>query len=212
MNWIHLTWSMQVREENERNDHPQLQFALITIKDGQVIVHDHHTGKRLRKGKVLHWGSIRSGRSVPTPENPYFGIVVRAIELDNSRGNRKDDRNLFFEDIRSKSQAIFDSGRVPTANDLLEFGLRRLKNDLGDDDDRIGVNARAFPEYGSLISSETPDWIYHYNLSFTDEREGRGYLSTAKHIRNLPFRENGAFYNLSVDLIITPNEPVPSYP
>ena len=212
MSWIHLTWSMQVHEENERNDHPQLQFALVTIRDGQVQVHGHHTGKRLAKGKVLHWGSIRSGRSVPDPENPYFGIVVRAIELDNSRGNRSSDRNNFFEDIRIESQTIVESGEVPTSNQLLKFGARTLKDDRGDDDDRIGINARAFPDYGSQIFSESPDWIYYYNLSFTDNRQGTGYLSTYKSIGNLPFRETGAFYNMSIGIIITPNEPLPSYP
>lgn len=212
MDWIHLTWFMKVDDENERNDHPQLQFALVTIKDGQVLVHDHDTGERMRKGKVLHWGSIRSGRSVPNPENPFFGIVVRAIELDNSRGNRCTDRNTFFEDIRSRSQEVVDSGNVPTANQLLEFGARTLINDAGDDDDRIGINARAFPDYGSRTSGETPNWTYYYNLSFTDDREGRGYLSTYRDIRNLPFSENEALYTLSVNCIITPDEPVSSYP
>lgn len=212
MDWIHLTWRMRVDEENEYNDHPQLQFALVTIKDGQVLVHDHHTGKRMRKGKVIHWGTLRSGRSVPNPDNPYLGIVVRAIELDNSRDNRSTDRDRFFEDIRSQAQAVVDSGGVPTANELLKFGARSLINDVGDDDDRIGLNARAFPDYGSRTAGEAANWVYYYDLSFYDEREGLGYISTYRSIRNLPFSENGAHYRLTINLIVTPNEPVASYP
>jgi len=33
MDWIHHTWRMRVHEENERNDEPSLQFAIVTIKE-----------------------------------------------------------------------------------------------------------------------------------------------------------------------------------
>jgi len=104
----------------------------------------------LRSGAIIHWGTIRSGASVPNTENPFLGIVIRAIEHDNSGYDRQKDKDRFFNDIRNYLQNIVDSGAIPTANQLLEAGTQRnLIDNFGDDDDRIGVNARAFPSFGS---------------------------------------------------------------
>ncbi len=215
MAWVRVNWELVIRDRNERSsDNPGLHLALVRILDGTVEIHAHRTGYLAPEGyraegtyTVSSWrGAVRS-RPVPTPENPYIGLVVRAIEHDESSlANRRDDYDDFVEAIRGKSQDSVDSGAVPSAEVLWAAGNSVALRDrtLKDDDDRIGVSARAYPDYGNEIA---------FDLAREDSFEPNGgYIWATSRPLDLRFLEEGAHYHLTGDLRVVTDDPAPSSP
>jgi hypothetical protein len=99
---------------------------------------------------------IISSKNVPTENNPYLGLVVRSVEEDSS-GERAQDDADFFAAVSDAAQATFNSGGVPNADVLWLAGNgAELRDDFGDDDDNLGVSARAYPDFGSKLAPHLP--------------------------------------------------------
>ena len=150
-------------------------------------------------------GAVRS-RPVPTPENPYIGLVVRAIEHDESSlANRRDDYDDFVEAIRGKSQDSVDRGAVPWA-EVLEAGNSVASRQQTSKMTTIGSEcpARAYPDYGNEIA---------FDLAREDSFEPNGgYIWATSRPLDLRFLEEGAHYHLTGDLRVVTDDPAPSSP
>lgn len=180
MAWVTVFWRFNAPDPEEAsrggnpiNDEPSLQFALITKfgeGDEDVRVNTYttgnlfpHAGVRSDPRRADYTGRV-STQNVPTINNPFFGIVVRAIEEDNSSDkNRKADENDFYDAVDSIARERFRAGTQPTATDLWLAGNSLDLRDRvwRDDDDKVGVSARVYPFFAvdswpSLLANEGP--------------------------------------------------------
>lgn len=167
MAWIQTRWNLKITDPDEGDpgespakDEPSLQFAFVTHFGSEVRVHGYTTGNLFETNHGL--GStdprlpdkvgIVSSKNVPTSRNPFFGLVVRAVEQDRSLDrDREDDNESFYAAVGRLAQTVFDSGGTPLAEQLMIAGESAELSDrvFRNDDDRIGVGAMVFPTYGS---------------------------------------------------------------
>lgn len=168
MAWLDIMWQLNAWRFNERDDEQGLQFAivLVDLRRRWVGVQTHFTGDMSNLGRQVMGGRIqipsfeiagRGWHGIPDSQKPYLGLVVRAIEYDNSSSeNREADTNDFINAIQDGVQNIVNGGRTPTSNELFTFatsvGLRDRR--WKDDDDLIGVRAIAYPNFGEPIDTE----------------------------------------------------------
>ncbi len=165
---LQVSWDLRVEGFSERSEEEvALQFALLTVMDGDVRLTEHNTmnlfpstprgtglivppGAHNAEGKRFRAGGVITTNNVPTVANPYLGFVVRAIEYDRSN-RRADDANRFWNAITTEAQRIVDGGELPTPDDLWTAGNGAGLNDRWgrDDDDKVSTSVRAFPEFGS---------------------------------------------------------------
>jgi len=211
MAWLQLSWNLNILEGNERGtDEASLEFFFVTIMDGNVRVDPHRTGN-LFSGNIGWPGNIPTGtfstKKVPTVRNPFLGLVVRATECDNSgASDRNADYTAIQDSIRNAVQETVDAGRIPTVEILWRAGNSvALIDNFGNDDDKIGVSARAYPNYGNEIAAAIA----------AEPRLPAGGTLMVDTIRpiELSFVESGANYNLFDSQIqIVTNDPEPSFP
>lgn len=168
MAWLDITWSLNAWRFNEKDDEQGLQFAvvLIDLRRRWVGVQTHFTGNMSNLGRQVFGGRIQipafeiAGRGwvgIPDAQKPYLGLVVRAIEYDNSSsGNRETDTDNFINAIQDGVQGVVNEGRTPTSDELLSFatsvGLKDRR--WRDDDDLIGVRATSYPDFGATVDAE----------------------------------------------------------
>lgn len=200
MAWVEIAWDLNRFRENERDDETGLHFAIVTVIDGQARVHGHSTGD-LSQVEVPEreafemsewiippgfWGRIRSQRNVPDGSNPFIGLVVRAVEYDNSSSaERTSDYERFVEDIRVATQQVVDSGELPTAEKLWSAGhAHGLTDNFGDDDDRLGVSARVDHDWGTRLTGAIE----------TEDSQPRGTPLGGFRGQTLRFMDEGADY------------------
>lgn len=216
MAWLQLSWKLDILDKNEKSDEPSLQFIFVTIFDGVVRIHPHKTGN-LFKGGGFGTGSIGwpgnrpfgifNSRNVPTVRNPFLGLVVRAVELDNSGdSDREKDYQNLQDAVQRAVEDTLRAGGVPDSTILWRAanGVRLIDN-FGDDDDRIGVSARAFPNYGREIAAAIE----------AEPRLRSGGTIMADTIRpiELGFIEADAHYKLiDSEIRIVTNTPQPTQP
>ena len=210
MAWLQLSWKLNILDCNERRDEPSLQFLFITIFDGVVRIDSHKTGN-LFAGNIGWPGNrpfgIFNSKNVPTPRNPFLGIVVRAVELDNSSS---DDRNTDYQNFQDAvKRGVEDSlraGGIPDATVLWRSAKAvQLIDNFGDDDDRIGVSARAYPNYGREITAAI--------AAEPSLRSGGTVMADTIRSIELGFMENDAHYKLiDSEIRIVTNDPAPSNP
>jgi hypothetical protein len=118
---------------------------------------------------------------------------------------RNEDNNDFYEAIKVAAQLTIESGGVPTVDILWNAGnSTRLRDNRGDDDDRIGVSARVFSDYGTEISS----------LLVTEPDLPLGGVPIPGTEKAFPmvFQEEGAVYELGGELRMVTDNPPPSFP
>ena len=166
MAWLQIDWTLSLPDPEEAsrggdpsNDEPRLQFALVTAFSGEVRMHGFSTDNlfptpSLGTGIIVDPtpDGIVSSKNVPTERNPFFGLAVRAVEEDSSNHRDRDDRD-FFNAVRNAAQDTFDADGVPTATVLWRAGSGAdLRDPIGDDDDNLGVSARAYPNFGSKLA------------------------------------------------------------
>lgn len=166
MAWLQIDWTLGLpdpeearRGGNPSNDEPRLQFALVTAFDGAVRMHGFSTGNLYPSpspgtGVIVDPtpDGIVSSKNVPTDNNPFLGLVVRAVEEDSSNHRDRDD-NDFFTAITNAAQDTFNAGGIPTATVLWRAGNDTdLRDQIGDDDDNLGVSARAYPDFGDKLA------------------------------------------------------------
>lgn len=177
---LRLSARLAFRIGNERSDEALLQMYFLTY-DGttpqvNVAVDEASEPKWLLTGQIGEPGGgppppgpttfqLR-GHSpvVPTADDPYLAIVIRAIELDNSDD---DDRS---SDIDSVTAAI---GAVPAQPDRATLlaaigGIVPSDSGVDDDDDLIGSNVFVFPEQGGLESRTLPNFTLNGSTASYD--------------------------------------------
>lgn len=213
---LQLSWKLNILDSNEKNDEPSLQFIFITIFNGDIRINAHRTGNLFASGSfgvaTIGWPGnqpfgIFNSRNVPTVRNPFLGLVVRAVECDNSgSGDRDRDFQNLQEAVRSAVEDNIRSGGVPDSTVLWRAanGVRLIDN-FGDDDDRIGVSARAYPNYGRQISAA---------IAAESRLRGGGTVMAETIIPlELGFLEEGAHYKLiDTEIRIVTNDPQPTSP
>lgn len=216
MAWLQLGWQMSILKGEERGeDEASLQFAFVTVFDGVVRVDGHTTGNLFpRRGfgvGGIGWpggmpaGTFRS-RNVPTERNPFLGFAARAVEQDNSGSSqRRADNERFYENIRVAAQDNIRTGGIPDATTLWRAGnASKITDNVGDDDNKIGVSARVFPNYGTEVwpaITRESDW-----------RGGGTVLPGTIREFHLTFQERGARYEFDGAIRIVTNTPSPSSP
>lgn len=216
MAWLQVRWGLYVRDpeeadpgESAAHDEPSLQFALVTAFDGIVRLHGFSTGNLFPHNPGLGGGDPRypdksgtvSSKNVPTDRHPFFGLVVRATEEDNSQDRDKDNDN-FFSSIKLAAQTAFDSGEVPDAATLWSAGNSVPLKDTWwrDDDDKLGVSARSYPFYGSDSWPHLPD----------ESSLGSGgvqIVETRQWYRFAFVSKRTARYELRGNIVIVTNDP-----
>lgn len=216
MAWLQLSWKLDILDKNEKNDEPSLQFLFVTIFDGVVRIHPHKTGNLFKGGGfgvgTIGWPGNRpfgifNSRNVPTARNPFLGLVVRAVELDNSGSSDRDlDYQNLQDAVRSAVEDTIRIGSVPDSTILWRAANKvKLIDNFGDDDDRIGVSARAYPNYGREVAAAIE----------AEPRLRRGGRIMADTIRpiELGFMEEDAHYKLiESEIRVVTNDPQPSHP
>ncbi len=167
--FLTMTYDLIVHfAEDYGGDEPRLEFAFIggsthpevqVLDTGQLATDYHPHGGNVRvlddptaDDTSSPWTLATRGIMIPitpTDEAPFLGFAVRAIENDNSRDSdrRRDQRRLKQRLEEGLESAFLTS--TPTATDIwvLANSLPLIDN-FGDDDDRIGVSARAYPTLG----------------------------------------------------------------
>ncbi len=151
----------QIEREQESADEGELQIAGVTITGNVVAVNVITVSlKQLRPVDAIgswpnHLGTARNPVQIASisHENPYFAYVIRAIERDNSN-DRPGDIARFAESIRQSAQVVVDGGGVPTTDAIWLGGNAPKLADRKwrDDDDKIGVSARVYVDYGILLA------------------------------------------------------------
>lgn len=216
MAWIQVHWELFIPDPEEgepgesgAKDEPSLQFALVTAFSGTARVHRYTTGNLFPHNPGLGPGDPRtpiksgdvSSKNVPTERDPFFGIVVRAVEQDRSQ-NREDDNDRFYDAIMTAAQARFDVGQSPSVTDLWQAGNSvALENTWRDDDDLLGVSARVYPFYGS------DNWRH---LQENEERLGGGgqqIIETRQWFRFAFVSRRTARYELVGQIRLVTNDP-----
>jgi hypothetical protein len=132
---------------------------------------------------------------------------VRAIECDNSGDDDRDsDYQTFQNAVKFGAEDTLRAGGVPDATVLWRSANSvQLIDNFGDDDDRIGVSARAYPNYGQEISAAI-------RAETTLTPGGTVMADTIRPIE-LGFMEGGAHYKLiDSEIRIVTNDPPPSNP
>jgi hypothetical protein len=201
MAWLDIAWSLNAWRFNEKDDEQGLQFAVVLIDLSRrwVGVQTHLTGDMSNLGRQVFGGRIQipafeiTGRGwvgIPDAQKPYLGLVVRAIEYDNSsKGNREADTNNFINAIKDGVQAIVNQGRTPTSHELLSFatsvGLKDRR--WRDDDDLIGVRATSYPDFGVPV-----DIAFH-----RDARQAFGSTFYLGFIQGGRFEGEDAIWNIT---------------
>lgn len=218
MAWLQLGWHLTIAEGEERSeDEASLQLVFVTIFDGVVRVDSHTTGNLFPAAGIgvgtIGWpggvpfGTFRS-RNVPTVRNPFLGFVARAIEQDNSGDSqREEDNQRFYDSIRIAAQDSVRAGSAPDATILWRAGnSSEVRDNFGDDDDKVGVSARVFPNYGVDVSSA----IREADADTT--RPSGSVLPETVEEFHLTFQERGARYEFDGSIRCVTNTPEPSSP
>ncbi len=146
------------RNQERSFDEGEFQIVSLTIQDGTV----NGTLEIVPLGTVLDTTLPVAEINLATisETNPYFAMVVRAIECDNSSdAMRTADRADFLNAIVSEAQAEMDlaPGSLPLVGTLWSVGnaLELRDRRWRDDDDMIGVSARVYPNLGRIFSEPT---------------------------------------------------------
>jgi len=210
MAWLNINWQLNAWRFNERDDEEGLQFAVVTIDPDRrrVGVETYLTGDMSRLGRQVMGGRIQvpafriSGRGwfgIPDSRKPFLGLVVRAIEYDNSSTRNRDaDYADFGNAIRQGVQRVVDDGRTPTSRELLNFAnsVRLRDRRWRDDDDLIGTLAYAYPEFGDPV-----DVTYH-----TDTRLANSDPHYLRYLQGGRISGEDAIWDLSTwPMILTGN-------
>lgn len=222
MAWVEIEWHLLRIRDNERSgDEPGLHFAIVTVIDGSVNVHGHKTGdlQQLNEappsplltpvpGREIEpgfWGRIRSQRHVPSARNPFIGLVVRAIEYDNSSADkRNDDYEGFVRQVEAAAQTVVDLGDLPSPEQLWAAGHGvPLDSGFGNDDDRLGVSARADAAWGERIAGALA----------TEAEQPIGTPLGGFRFQLLEFHEEDAWYKLRFNWKMRAGDPgtIPEY-
>ncbi|MEM6386618.1 MAG: hypothetical protein AAF718_10315 [Pseudomonadota bacterium] len=201
-----LNWNLTLLKEEDRNgDDPRLQFAFLTTRHNRPITIGHRTELLLNQsGIAVFNGGVTapgggeaplafSGSQTlplpPTADAPYLGFAVRAIEEDNSDD---DDRRLDFAGFVQSVQDIADEtpGGTPDVDALwLAANAQGIRNEpFQDDDDKIGVSARVYPDFGARAARAA------------DGLSPGALIDGVTELTSLTFQEQDAHWRMNVVL------------
>ena len=165
-----MNWRLTILEHEDRNkDDPRLQFAFLTSRDGTPITLGQRTDLLFSRSGVdffnpegelsepgggapppLAFTGSQSLPLPPTADSPYLAFAVRAIDEDNSSSSDRDrDFARFVQVVQNAADNT--PGGTPDVDTLWRAanapGIRNRA--FKDDDDKIGVSARVYPDYGA---------------------------------------------------------------
>lgn len=203
---IQLHWTLDLYIHEDRNgDEPILQFAYLTHNDGAPVVLGSRTevlrsstGLAAFQGRIsdpggddgpLRLEGMQTLPMTPTRDDAYLGIAVRAVEADNSSGsNRNADYDDFLDSIQTAADATSD-GKPDMATFWTSANAPRLRDRTWkDDDDKLGVSARIYPNYGERIARASS--AYRDGEEIEEVRETMG----------LTFQEDDAHWRMNATL------------
>ncbi len=197
---LEMNFSRNLERQQESSDEGRLQIAGITIVDDEVIVNPITIDLKQQvpfdylDSWPNHLGTARNPVQIGAidSDNPYFAFVIRAIECDNSN-DREGDLQRFVESIRQAAQIVVDEGRQPGVNTIWLGGNAAGLNDRvwRDDDDNIGVSARVYPNYGTLLARRN---------EVIDPPISGSSIPGSTHHEELLFNRDGASWRVRVDL------------
>lgn len=192
--FIRVDYDLTVhRAEDRSGDEPRLQFAFIENgPDGvdATIVDTGRLANNFPARRAFAAGTITlSDKHVfvpfdPTPDHPFMGMAVRALEEDNSsNSDRAADADALETLLEEGLAPIFAAGGTPSAEEIWAIANSAPVHDnFGDDDDRIGVSARVYPNIGVDLAG-APD--------------GEPFIG----VDTLSFVEDGAHWDLSFQFV-----------
>jgi len=196
---VTMKFERSIEKEQEGFDEGELQIAGITIIDRVVTVNMQTVSlKQLRPFDYRnswpdHLGTYRNPVRIAsiTGENPYFAYVIRAIERDNSN-DRAGDLQRFSESIRRSAQLVVDGRGLPTVDTIWLGGNAPNLSDRiwRDDDDKIGVSARTYVDYGIILSQPNP---------IIDPPRPGSRIPGSSQATELLFSGDGAVWRIQVD-------------
>ena len=162
---VQMTFARSIEQEQESSDEGQLQIAGITISRGIVAVNMQTVAlkEQIPMDHVGSWpdhvGTFRNPVQIATisESDPYFAYVIRAIEKDNSN-DRAGDLQRFSDSIQQSAKLVVDGGGLPTVDAIWLGGNAPNLADRRwrDDDDKIGVSARTYADYGTILAQPNP--------------------------------------------------------
>ena len=184
--FIRVDYDLTVhRAEDRSGDEPRLQFAFIdhgpdgvdaTIVDTGRLADNFPARRGFAAGTITLADKHVFVPFDPTPERPFMGLAVRALEEDNSSDTLK---SLLEEGLAP----IFAAGRTPTAGEIWAIANGAPVHDnFGDDDDKIGVSARVYPNIGVELAAAAN------GVPFTE-------------LDTLSFVEDGAHWDVKFQLV-----------
>jgi hypothetical protein len=150
--WISIVYDLEVNIAEDRGgDEPRLQFLFVTADGGRAavdIVDTGRLGNSIGSGQRLR-GQVSSG-NVPSRENPFLGVIVRALEDDSSRSSdRNRDRDRLELAVREKAQELLQTNRLNSDELWVSANNAPLVDRIfRDEDDKIGVSLRRYLNFG----------------------------------------------------------------
>ncbi|MGB0903127.1 hypothetical protein [Halocynthiibacter sp.] len=153
---LQVQYSLRVFDtEDWRGDEPRLEFVFVTghqrrtqvyVQDGGQLANNYAGGIWARGSSTIEELEAVTP-IVPYSGSPFFGFGVRAMENDaTSPADRRQARRTMMNDVEASLDPIFRSGGTPgTSNLWLAMNGARLPQS-GDEDDKIGVSARVYPD------------------------------------------------------------------
>ena len=136
------------------------KFLFVTADDGRANIDIVDTG---RLGNGVRSGQRRRGHvssnNVPSRENPFLGVIVRALEDDRSRSSdRNRDRDRLESAVRERAQELLRTNRLNSDELWLSANNAPLVDRVfRDDDDKIGVSIRRYPDFGIELTDAARD-------------------------------------------------------
>ena len=195
---VQMTFARSIEREQERSDEGQLQIAGITISGGVVAVNMQTVELKQQEpiGHVGSWpehlGTFRNPVQIATisASDPFFAYVIRAIEKDNSN-DRAGDLQRFSDSIQQSAQRALEERRLPTVDDIWLGGNTPNLADRRwrDDDDKIGVSARTYADYGTILAQPNP---------VIDPPVSGSLIPGSRQMTELLFRGDGATWRVEV--------------
>jgi hypothetical protein len=209
--WLDIKWQLNAWRFNESDDEQGLQFAILVTNPARswVGVQPYETGNMSALATQAFGGRInvpatltpdRGWVGIPDASKPYFALVVRAIEYDNSSAtNRTRDFNNFVTGIRERAQAVVAAGGFPSEDQLTTWGRAARLEDRRwkDDDDNIGTAAFVFPTFGSPVTE----------AYYAETRPGLTSLGFLRLERSVRLSGEDALWDFNMSASVLTGEP-----
>jgi len=181
MDALQITYALRVEDtEDFWGDEPRLEFIFVTTHQNRVQTYVQDSGQlasNFNGGFFASGTKTITGLEVVSPLLPYagstfFGFGVRAVENDNtSFADRRQARRDLARGVEDALRPVVDAGGVPNVGQLWSGINAAPMPTAGDEDDRIGVSARVYPDLFSQFGND-PDGTHLMSDAFAFSEDG----------------------------------------